>query len=286
MGIEAGRQTWAYGSDDTVANAWAYFDLTACAACVPGAHCPAAFGSKGAAVVRQFAENLGVPVGGTNPVCRAGITLTATAAAQTVHWSCAASDGVKTSIGDGATPECTLWQGDLVNADHPLTPVITTTATATQNGDALVFSGVDNTNGPAGSFVLSRIGPPYTNASLTWRIAGLDDGTANNLISIYSPSTGKITSATTTGGSAVENIGAVGTAIDGTLHTFSHQWNVNLFRNFLDGVQDGSSDTSGAVPTNYTHITIGTDRAGVVQTGDLLPEWCVWQTPGHPYCPR
>lgn len=124
---KAGSQGHLYISNDTVANAYSYFDLNPCAV-----------GTNGVGASGERAEDWG------NGWCRVSIAYIGTAASHTHRIGCAPADGDNTFAGDGAAPACTLYGAQVEAQPVATSYIVTTTGSTTRNADALVYASTDN----------------------------------------------------------------------------------------------------------------------------------------------
>jgi hypothetical protein len=140
------------------------------------------------------------------------------------------------------------------------TSVIPTTTTAlTRNADVASMTGTNFSswyNAAEGTLFSESINLPGQSAVVFPRIANINDGTTNNVITtIWRSDTSRLYGVVTTSGSGVADVGANGVT----------QTNANKIalgyatNNFAASVNGGAvnTDTSGAVPTGLTTLGIG-----------------------------
>ena len=235
-----GDQPFLFMEDTTVANATAYFDLA-----------NGVVGTKGAGATASFIESYG------NGWYRCGFSFTGTAAAHTFRISPAPSDGDKTFIGDSSTINTYVWGAQVEAHEYMTSPIVTTTAAVTRTLDALSFSSTNNVLASQGSLVGTGLIPNYDNAHVN-ALLDVNDGTASNrhLLSFYSVSDG-IATATVVGGATTANVTGTTNTSTGVKMTGAYSYMENDFKAFLDGVSQGTPDTSGAVPASVSAINVG-----------------------------
>lgn len=240
-------ESWAYVSDDTVANANSYFDVANCA-----------FGTKGAGVIDQFAESLG------NGQCRVGISFTGTAAPHTLRWSCAEADNDRLFVGNGASVACSLWGMDATRDLLPYVPCPTTTTACTRQFDDLEFDPVGNTNISMGSVVMSAwAGPAYTTDTLHIPYS-MDDGVATrNAISLASTTVKRYDSRCYSNSVLVGQVVSTNNSMTAVLQTTAQTWTDAGDDFYLDGSASGTRDSATAAPiAPFTRFQIGQQGGG------------------------
>lgn len=241
---KAGGDTWAYMSDDTVANATGYFNLSTCAT-----------GTKGAGGRELFATSLG------NGWCQIGLSFTGTAAAHTFAIQSADADGDKSIVGDGATVMGYFTEMQLERWDHPTSRYPTTTATAARSVDSLKFAGASNINTTAGSVVCSGLIPAH-DAADSKTLLSADDGDSTDLVATYANTSNAGLLSIRASGAGVASIAGTTNVIDGAIHTLSGSWALNDARLFVDGAAEGTPDTVVPAIAASTTIEIGVSLGG------------------------
>lgn len=256
---KAGNKTWAYLSDDTVANATGYFNLSTCAA-----------GTKGAGAAEIFVRDYG------NGWCRIGISFTGTVAAHTVKVLSADADADKTVTGDAATVNTYLW-GSQVELFATITSYIrTTTASVSRSADTLTYA--PSGNAPAvtttGSIVCAGVVPNFNNAANPTMMRLYVD--ASNSIALTQSSTDGPMMYSLSGGAALSTTGT-GDASNGTVQTWASTWGGGNSYVYTDGVQVGTSALFVAPVGAYAEIRTG---YGINVLGGNL-SWCkIYNTTG------
>jgi hypothetical protein len=260
---KAGDQSWIYLSDDTVANAYSYFDVTS-GAC--------ALGTMGAAGDKQSVEDYG---GGW---CRACLQFTGTAAAHTIRAASAAADGDDTFAGDGAAVNTYLW-GAQVEAQPYRSSYIATTTTAVTRAAEVYELDLDASQS-AGTVVCDVTHGPG-NADAT-TVAGVVLATGTDEIRVrVLPTNDDISVQWKDGGVAQADVGSLGASFaitDGESHALGWTWDANYFNSTTDGTW-ATADTSGTAPAVQTLIldsakwshTVGRCRVWTQQDEGLTP---------------
>ncbi len=115
-----GNKNWIYVSDDTVANAYSYFNVNSCSTGTAGA---------GATLARatQFA----------NGWCRCSFVVTGTAAAHTIKIASANADTDNDFAGDAATVNTWFWGAQVEAGAYPSSYMGTTTTSVTRSADVI-----------------------------------------------------------------------------------------------------------------------------------------------------
>jgi cysteine-rich repeat protein len=229
--VDPSTYTWAYLSNDTVANATAYFNLATCTAGTVGAgataHVDALQGSDGA-------------------WCRIGITYTGTSANHTLRIQCAEADGDKAISGDGSTTACALSHAQLEVGTRPMLPVLTTTAAAAKAADVTYYTQAGTAAGTLFAYVLC----PATDQLTATGILSLSDGTSGESMVLGVAAAGDAPTWTITDGAAAQ-VAITGTTdiYDGAVHTLRATWSTTSNTLYVDGVSEGVPDTSATMPT-------------------------------------
>ena len=265
-----GAVSWAYLCDDTIANGCAYMDAGNCANGT----------TKGAGVSSRYAENYG------NGWCRVGITFTGTAAAHTIRFSCAEADNDKVHVGDGATVECSIWGMQVELMDIPTSFIPTTTASAARHIDRLQFSTTGNATALQGSAVASFWLPNFNITATESAGNGLievSNGVADQAL-LYVWQSGDACNLQNRSGSVTQASPAGTTDVaNGAVHTCVDSWATNDVRVFVDGLVEGTPDTSATSPgSGITSITLGAQYsfAPTSALNGILREVRIYSTPG------
>jgi len=167
-------------------------------------------------------------------------------------------DSVSSYTGDGTT-SIYLWGAQLEAGAFATSYIPTTTTALTRNADAASMTGTNFSswyNASEGTLFSESINLPGQSAVVFPRIANINDGTTNNVITtVWRSDTSRLYGAVTVSGVNVAEVGVVGVT----------QTNANKIalgyatNNFAASVNGGAvnTDTSGAVPTGLTALGIG-----------------------------
>lgn len=112
-------------------------------------------------------------------------------------------------------------------------------------------------------------------------LATLHDGTANNRIIVSALASGdKLSTQVISGGVEQANITDSTTDIcDGNKHTIAVNFAPNFVRQCVDGVAEGTADTSATIPSGITTLTLG-DNDGANQPNALISDLKLYNRPG------
>lgn len=239
---KAGDRNWIYLSDDTVATATAYVNLATCA-----------LGTVGAAAKGM------VSASNYNGMCRAGISLTGTAAAHTVSLCSADADGDKTVTGDAATVNTYVWGMQVELSDRITSPISTTTAAVQRVHDLLTYT-LPTSVGTAGAMSVVAGCLNYdAQGFTTW--ATVSDGTTNNRAQLYTANDEQLYAFVVSGAVTQVNLAGagLGDVMNGTRRVGAMTWQANYSNIFVDGVP-GAGDTSVTPPAGtVTTVHVGSD---------------------------
>jgi hypothetical protein len=189
---------------------------------------------------------------------RCTISQSAAATATAVFRISLASGGTAFYTGDG-TSGLFFWGAQLEQGAFATSVIPTTTTALTRNADVANMTGTNFSswyNAAEGTLFSESINLPGQSAVVFPRIANINDGTTNNVITtIWRSDTSRLYGVVTTSGSGVADVGANGVT----------QTNANKIalgyatNNFAASVNGGAvnTDTSGAVPTGLTTLGIG-----------------------------
>lgn len=243
--VKAGSMAKCFLENSTIATCRAWFDLTT-----------GAVGTTEANVLEAICEPWG------NGWFRCSIKFTGTAASHTLRLSAATTDGNALTTGDAATVNIQLYGAQVEVNDIASTYIPTTTAAATRTLDTLQYNTSD------GNFVASSPGllqadiitPNYD--SNAWVIGLISAGSTSS-----TPDSVQIgATASDFGNAQMSQASASQYAINGTTvnvsngekHTIKTVWDVNVGQLFVDGAQEGATDTSVTlITTAPATLTLG-----------------------------
>jgi hypothetical protein len=237
-----GNKDWVYLSDDTIADAYGYFNISTCAA-----------GTMGAGVTSSNVDS-----GYSGGWCRVGILFTATVAAHTLRFETADADSDHSVVGDDATVN-TYWWGFQVTAPGVVNlgsynP--TTTASVTRNADLLSYSPTSNFGETTGTIVATVAHRNIAMNTATYYLT-LSDATTANQMPLLQNATGDVAQFLVTA-SSVNSATITGTTdLDAAEHIIAAQYTTNLATLYVDSVSEGTPDTSVTIPTGITKINAG-----------------------------
>jgi hypothetical protein len=239
---KAGNKNWLYISDDTVATATCYFNLST-----------GVLGTKGAGATAAYIEAFG------DGWYRCAITFTGTVAAHTFKIQTADGDTDKTVTGDEATTNTYLWGAQCEIGNYPTSYVATTTAAVTRAADTLRYVGDDGniTNNQRGKCECQVLEPNIDSATINAVIDISDGGSAADRVAmlIHSSEYAQLASAGTGG-----NAGGVNGTTDindGVIHDLKFLWATNNLRLYVDDTAEGTADTDCMMPNDLDRIDIG-----------------------------
>jgi hypothetical protein len=227
-----GDRNFVFLENTTVAGAQTWFNLAT-----------GAIGTVGVGVSQATIEAWG------NGLFRCSIRFTGTAAAHTLQASFATSDNTTTFAGDAVTASGFLFGMQCESgADHASTYIPTTTASATRSAEVLTYVGSDGNVAATGPTTLTCdvMLPVFdnvvgTNFALTGGAA--TSQSPNGFGVALDPSTDAISAGVRA--ASVVQMATVGTTklTDGERHTLKVTQDTNSGKAFVDGVQEGATDT-------------------------------------------
>lgn len=254
---KAGTHSWAYVSNNDIANATGYFNLSNCTK-----------GTIGSAVRDSFITSLG------NGWCEIAITYLGTNTSDVLQFSAADADGDKTTAGDLASVMVYFTDMQLEIWEHPTSRYPTTTATATRQADDIRYPDDGNATLAQGSVICSYVLPAhdYTSASVAPVLFSLESGTTDYaVLKWYDPGTatdvGQFTVASAS--SVVATINGSTDILDGTARTIAGSWAANDFDLYVDGASEGTPDNAGNAPTLGTSMRLGMSGGATGMSGDI-----------------
>ena len=177
-----------------------------------------------------------------------------TAAAHTIRFQSAEDDGDSVFQGDDSTTQTYMAFAQLELGNKPSSRIVTTGATVTRAADSLQYNG-DNVTAGQGAFVCEVLIDDHAPSDNLYAFA-ISDGTGTNRIIQFSNVTPITRFVGTDGGVGQWSMGAADIA-DGVAHKIRCIWESNNAKQYIDGVIDGTPDTSCTIPTGLTDIDIG-----------------------------
>lgn len=183
--------------------------------------------------------------------------------------------------GVAGTDAIAVW-GSQIEASatgFPSSLIATTAAAATRLGEVVSYN-ITGRIGQRGSLLFDVMFPNQDLASDVV-LATLHDGTANNRIIVSALASGdKLSTQVISGGVEQANITDSTTDIcDGNKHTIAINFAPNFVRQCVDGVAEGTVDTSATIPSGLTTLTLA-DYAGANQCGGLISDLKLYNRPG------
>lgn len=275
-----GQGSWVALRDNTVANAVAFFDTTACAACnVANGDCTSAVGTVGAGVIQARANPWPLDTDGNGTVdatiCRMSISFTGTVAAHNIDLLCADGDNDLSIVDGDATANCGFWGIEAEQFPTMSSYQSTTTASVTRSGDDLRFDGTGHYSGS----------PTTMDAQVL--CANFDIETSNTFASVGTSTTnyGRLGINATSDRAHTDgaNAGAQwdfsassGDVADGSTHKLRGRWVTNDIEGFFDTATFGT-DATAVMPTSAaSSIFLGTRGSTAQQPGCLLTRLRLW----------
>jgi len=235
--LPVGRD-WLYLSDDTVANAYSYFNISSCA-----------LGTKGAGASEALVQDVG-------DYCRVSIAYLGTAASHTHKIAFAEADTDNEFAGDDATVSGYLLGAQVEAYGAATSFIATTTAQVTRNTDSLeyTFTG-PNTGTMEFSFMCKSIDAPHTIQALF----SLSDGTNENRVGWFiNTNTSVGRQQILVGNSSVSNLIGTTDIMDNSVHPLTGLWGTSNNAVYIDDVLEASSGTSISIPsTTKLGISLG-----------------------------
>ncbi len=249
----------------TIANAFAYFNVSTCTV-----------GTVGAAAT-AFTEFWGVPslFSGTVPWCRAIISFTATGAADTYRILSANADNDDTYLGDGNV-DTRLWgimAGDW-NGGYVGSYIRTTNATVTKAAEVYRYAGGANLG--VGSQVPMTISAvQYAenfNLLLDVTVVDVNNAGSTTLRSRLMNQSSNDNTAGEVWDTTLQLFAEATTDIYlGTRHPYNWTWSANNGQMCVDNITC-TQDLSGTVPTGLDQIWIGSNGASLEQPLSMISD--------------
>ena len=257
-----GDQGWVYLSNDTVANAYAYFNIGATTCAV---------GTVGAAATAAV-EDYGT-------ICSVEIRLTCTAAAQTIALQTAEADNDKVFAGDASTVNTYFGTVQVEQYAHKTSFVATTTTAGQRGADVLRYDGTGIV-GAEGSAVVSLWAPTRGGAD-TYFLSLSDGLSAADRISFAAVSaTGAVSIRSRATAGANGTTGSSTDIMTGAAFTAAGSWATNAYTVAIDGADETIPDASADVPDDIDTIGIGQHRDSGSQFGGIITSVKIYDQTG------
>lgn len=261
---KAGNQNHLYMEDITIANAFSYFNLSA-----------GVVGTVGAGVAEQFI----VPMG--NGWYRCGFSFTGTAAAHTFRISPASADNDNTFSGDSVTINTYLWAAQVELGRLPTSYIKTLTGQVTRPVDIFKVTYTGNANEVKGSGVAKVLIREYdANAELTVFSISTTDQTNMVQLRILELTDDVGVVAINSGGAIQAIVEGTTKITDGVIKTLAANWDTNLAVLYVDGIEEGTRDTSVTPSTGATEIAIGCDGGSSSQINGIISNLRIYPSIG------
>lgn len=260
-----GNQSYLYLSDDTVANAYAYFELRGWGNTnLAGAGC--------VAHIEHVGDNW----------VRCGITFTGTAATHTFKLQSAQANNDKIFTGNSST-NTQVWGAQVELSEHPTSYILTEGSSETRNADVLYYKGDDGNLGGVGSdqvgtVVMDVLMNEFNLAtSDVYRPFTLNDGGASSdRIYAYINSVNRmVAGSSASAGFAGQSTVGAGDVADGEKHELRVTWETNNLTGYDDGVA-ASPDTTVTIPDDLDRIYVGTDESETKQINGIISNFKIW----------
>lgn len=257
---KVGDKNHIYLSDNTVANAYAYFNLATGAVGTTGAGATARISAWG------------------NGWYRCMIRYTGTVAAHTHQISPAEADNDNVFTGDGATVNTYVWgaQVELMGIGMSSSYIPTTTATATRNADVLYFKGDDGNLGGVGSGKLFTLAydfmlPDYDDLASLTALALSDGGSGSEVIYCQIESTNdRCAMYTVVGGSSTSAGTGTTDFANGLKHSFRGLIRVGSTKFLVNGTAQGTAAAPADLPDDLDRIHIGSYATNAINFYGLV----------------
>lgn len=256
--FKAGSQGWAYISDDTVANAFGYFNLSTCAA-----------GTKGAGATQLHSENWG------NGLCRVGVTFTGNVAAHTIKFSCAQADNDNAFAGDGATVACSITRMQVEAKPFMSSSIDTSAGTSTRNADFLRYPGASNfPSASAGAVYTEFLRPSVLAASpaqaYLWTFTQAAGASANAFFGSVD-SSHHLQFTNNAGGVTQLNVTDLRVnANNNALQKSLVRFDTNAGHAMMNNLESATADTSGSLTTSIDRLYIASRETGTINADAVI----------------
>ncbi len=281
--FQAGQNTWGYVQNATVANAHAFFDLTACAACEhDDGDCPSAVGTVGGGVSQARAEPYHVDTDANGTVdeewCRVSITFVGTAAAHTLNFGPADGDNdfLITEAAD-ATSNIRLFGAQVEALPFASTYVSCTTVACSRSADDFRFDGASG-NFASSPSTVQTVFACTNHASTVGGIASVGQTGTEGIYHQHSQTGQVARSAGIVGGATQWSISAAaGDLTNGAKHSIRTIAVTNDIDVIVDGASEGTDGTASVTPSASSSIYVGTTAGtAATQSNCALSQYTIW----------
>lgn len=275
-----GSGSWFALRNSTVANAVAFFDTTACAACNQlNGDCGAALGTIGAGVIQARANPWPVDTDGDGSaditLCRASISFTGTVAAHNIDLLCADGDNDLSIVDADALANCGFWGAEVEAFPTMTSYQSTTTSTVTRSADDVRY-GADAYNGTGATLDTAVLCPNFATTYSSFSTVASGVLSQNYFGNRQALSTQIPGSVGVVGGAVQWNIGGTGDVSDGATHSLRTTAANNDFNFYFDGTLAGN-DAVGSMPAAGTSfVFLGTDGGVAAQSACLVTRVRLW----------
>lgn len=245
-----GDQDWLYIESPSVANANCYFNVST-----------GEVGTAGAAATGHISRKY------KNGSYKCIMQYTGGAAAHDHNFYAAAADGDNTYLGDGSTVNLWLW-----GAQHWHTVAVpflsyikTESSIATRAADVLRFQ-MDDGNFPEtfrGTMKVDFLSD-VIDATANYHLMLLSDGgsAADRFTFIINPSNKFQSFMATTGGDQGNIANGTEDVTDKYIHAIRVPYQINSLSQYINGVQDGTTDTLVSIPNDIDRLDVGSFSSG------------------------
>lgn len=242
--FKPGTATWVYLAVPTIANVTGYFNLS-------GA------GSKGSIGSAITSSEIAAY---DNGWYRVHFRFSSTAAANDFQWAPAAGNNNNTT----SSLDIEVFGAQIDYHAHATTYIPRASGATDRQKDRwfLDTTGIDLTEG---TLIVDVLNGDHATAT-SGRFHTLSDGSnANYFLQRFLATAGLSQALIVNSSSTQAAITSTSGLSDGDWHEFRLTWRANEVKVFVDGVQEGATDTSATIPTGITDWDIGGDISGNIQ---------------------
>jgi len=258
---KAGAVDWIKLECTTVANAYAYINVST-----------GALGTVGAAATARVGCIC------QNGFYRLEMTFTGTAAAHTMRLLSCDADNDDTFAGDGTSVSTYIWGMQCEAGDKASSYIKTLGTSATRAKDQLRFTANENIGGQdvgQGTVSMDILIPDYTTTnSLAW-FSISDGNSGDNRILSYETS-GVHRLICTDGGVAQASLTETVDLKDNKIHNIEALYKTNSIKMKIDGLEVGTEDTSCTIPDDIDYLEVGQSLAAS-QPNSLISNFKVYK---------